>query len=95
MKKEPKEQPVDDVSIRTLVESDKIELIDTLDTAESNEEITFPYLNGLYQDLVLRSDAPDKGIPRVFLIEVLFRPLPTLLVLEPAGNNRRTVLHAV
>ncbi len=66
-----KEQTADDTDIRSLIEQvDKIELIDTLDATESSEEVTVPYLNALYQDLILRSDAPDRGIPRVVLIDV-------------------------
>jgi hypothetical protein len=51
----------------------KIELIDTLDTNESMQEVIIPYLTGLYKDLVLRSDEPLKGIPRVTLIDVRVR----------------------
>ena len=87
MKKEHKEQKdqkdlvTDDLNIRTLVEQvDKIELIDTLDTSESKEEVIIPYLNVLYQDLILRSDAPDKGIPRVVLIDVFRFSLSMLIV---------------
>lgn len=66
-----KDQSNEDLNIRSIVEQvDKIELIDALETAESMEEITLPYLNALYQDLILRSDVPDKGIPRVVLIDV-------------------------
>ncbi len=75
MKKELKDQPgssgTEDESICSIVgQTDKIELIDTFETAETKEETTLPYLNGLYQNLILRSDAPDKGIPRVVLIDV-------------------------
>eukprot|EP00831_Metopus_contortus_P084918 TRINITY_DN9752_c0_g1_i1.p1 TRINITY_DN9752_c0_g1~~TRINITY_DN9752_c0_g1_i1.p1 ORF type:complete len:493 (+),score=73.14 TRINITY_DN9752_c0_g1_i1:162-1640(+) len=64
------------MGIRAIVENiDKIELIDTLDSAETvKKEIVLPYLNGLYSDLILRSDAPEKGIPRVVLIEFLNLP---------------------
>jgi len=51
----------------------KIELIDTLDTNESMQEVIIPYLTGLYKDLVLRSDEPAKGIPRVTLIDVMIK----------------------
>ena len=81
-----KEQNAEDVNIRVIVEQvDKIELVDTLETAEFKEEVTIPYLNGLYQDLILRSDAPDKGIPRVVLTDVSVVKA-SLLVLEFARN---------
>lgn len=100
MKKEQKDQSgtsTEDVSVCSIVEQmDKIELIDTFETAEAKEETTLPYLNGLYQNLILRSDAPDKGIPRVVLIDVKLNVHNvSFLVSEPARNNRRTVLHIV
>ncbi|MDR3582295.1 MAG: hypothetical protein P4L67_03415 [Candidatus Pacebacteria bacterium] len=74
MKKELKEQgspSAEEVNTCSIVEQvDKIELIDTFETVETKELVTLPYLNGLYQNLILRSDAPDKGIPRVVLIDV-------------------------
>ena len=65
----------------------KIELIDTLDTEESKEDIIIPYLTGLYNDLVLRSDDTSKGIPRVTLTDVF---LKRILVFEYPGHNSRT-----
>lgn len=50
--------------------ADKIELVDTLEPIAEVKEVIMPYLNALYQDLILRSEAPDKGIPRVVLTEV-------------------------
>jgi len=52
-------------------EDNKIEFIDTLDIPDSKEEVIIPYLTGLYKDLLLRSDEPEKGIPRVILTDVL------------------------
>lgn len=51
-------------------EENKIVFVDTLDIPESKEEVIIPYLTGLYKDLLLRSDEPAKGIPRVILIDV-------------------------
>ena len=58
--------------IRELVEKiDKIELVDVLEpTTAYKEKVIIPYLTSLYKDFVLRSDAPEKGIPRVVLTEV-------------------------
>lgn len=70
----------------------KIELIDTLDTNESMEEVIVPYLTGLYTDLLLRSDARTKGIPRVTLIDVYSAQH---LVFEYAGDNSGESVHAV
>ena len=66
-----KDQNTEDVNMIPIGDQlDKIELIDTLETVEFREEVTIPYLNGLYQDLITRSDAPDKGIARVVLTDV-------------------------
>lgn len=73
-------------------EANKIELIDTLDTNESKEDVIIPYLTGLYNDLILRSDAPEKGIPRVILIDVF---LLLNLVSEYARNHSRTSLYTL
>jgi len=51
-------------------EDNKIEFIDTLEIPDSKEEVIIPYLTGLYKDLLLRSDEPEKGIPRVILTDV-------------------------
>ena len=60
-----------DADVPGLKDFNKIELIDTLDTEESKEEIIIPYLTALYNDLLLRSDDSKKGIPRVTLIDVI------------------------
>ena len=73
-------------------EGNKIELIDVLDTNESKEEVIIPYLTGLYKDLLLRSDEPTKGIPRVILIDVIFN---YELVFEYAWNHRRTCIYSI
>jgi hypothetical protein len=61
----------DDTHIRTLVEQmDKIELVDLEQTDAINEEVVTQYLSSLYNDLLDRSEARDKGIPRVVLTDV-------------------------
>ena len=60
-----------DADVPGLKDFNKIELIDTLDTEESKEEIIIPYLTGLYNDLPLCSDDRKKGIPRVTPIGVI------------------------
>jgi hypothetical protein len=73
MEKQREDSGSEDTHIRSLVDQiDKIELVDTLGLGEEalKQEVTLPYLSGLYEDLILRSDAIDKGIPRVVLTEV-------------------------
>ena len=63
----------EEVKIANLAQAmDKIVLVDTNDTTRSGprEEAIRQYLEGLFEDLNLRSDAPSKGIPRVVLTEV-------------------------
>lgn len=45
-------------------------LIDKLDLRGMKSDIILPYLNTIYDDLLLRFDMPDKGIPRITLINV-------------------------
>jgi len=52
-------------------ENNKIEFIDVLDIEESKEDVVIPYFTNLYKNLILRSDDPIKGIPRVILCDVL------------------------
>lgn len=92
MKKED-DQSKDDVNIRSIVEKiEKIELIDALDSVGGiKDDVAVPYLIGLFEDLLLRSDAPDKGIPRVVLIDVFL--LSSSVVFEFARSHRRKVFH--
>lgn len=63
--------PNDDTHIRDLVEQmDKIELIDLEQTDAIKEEVVTQYLNNLFDDLLDRSEAREKGIPRVVLTTV-------------------------
>lgn len=67
------EKNTSEIRISDLVEqTDKIELIDTLESVDSRKSIITSYLNALYDDLNLRSDAPEKGIPKVAIVEVIF-----------------------
>jgi hypothetical protein len=78
-----KDKASEDLKIRDLVEKiDKIELVDSVEMAGvSKEKVIIPYLTSLYKDLILRSDAPEKGIPLVVLTDVFFPPIFTIVVL--------------
>lgn len=65
----------EDVNIRSLVEQmDKIELVDMQVPMDiKNNEIAVLYLDNLYKDLIQRTANPEKGIPRVVLVEVTYK----------------------
>ena len=54
------------------MKADRIEIVDPLQLTDAmKDEIILPYLEGLFKSLSAGTDAQDKGIPRVHLLNVL------------------------
>jgi hypothetical protein len=53
------------------MKADMIEIVDPLQLSDAmKDEIVLPYLSGLFKSLSAGTEAPDKGIPRVHLLNV-------------------------